>query len=283
MSAREATIGASGRSSACRIPARIASSMSWLTYAMRSATRMICPSIVLERSSGAMPTGAPDFPFECFAMPSRTSQLRFRPRPVVLEVIDDAQALLVVVESARHQRVDDTLAGVAERRVPEVVTERDGLGQLLVQPEHLRDGARNLRDLERVREPGAIVIAGRREEDLRLVLEAAKRLAVDDAVAIALKRRPHVVFDFRRGGVPSSRPPSPPAARGSRARALRAVPGWSSGDDLTKEAGAVRKRAQRRSSPRASDRDRQMSCGFRCPRCRARACRTTSTGTYSRA
>ena len=27
------------------------------------------------------PTGAPDFPFECYAIPSRTSQLRYSPRP----------------------------------------------------------------------------------------------------------------------------------------------------------------------------------------------------------
>ena len=31
--------------------------------------------------AGAMPTGAPDFPFECLAMPSRTSHVRFSPCP----------------------------------------------------------------------------------------------------------------------------------------------------------------------------------------------------------
>ena len=57
--------------------------------------------------------------------------------------------------------------------------------------------ARNLRHLERVREARAVVIAGRREEDLRLVLQPAERLAVDDAIAIALERRPDVVFRLR--------------------------------------------------------------------------------------
>ena len=143
-----------------------------------------------------MPTGAPDFPFECFAMPSRTSQRQVQPAAVVLEHVDDAQALLVVVEAAGHERVDDALAGVAERRVAEVVAERDRFGQLLVQPQHLRDRARDLRHLERVRQPRAVVIARRREEHLRLVLQPAKRLAVNDAIAIALKRRPDVVFGF---------------------------------------------------------------------------------------
>ena len=116
---------------------------------------------------------------------------------VVLEDVDDAQALLVVVEAAGHQAVDDPLAGVAERRVAEIVAERDRFGQLFVQPQHLGDGPRDLRDLERVRQPGAVVIAGRREEDLGLVLQPAERLAVDDAIAIALKRRPHIVFRLR--------------------------------------------------------------------------------------
>ena len=122
-------------------------------------------------------------------MPSRTSHVRFSPLPVVLEDVDDAEALLVVLEAARDQRLQDALAGVAERRVPEIVSERDRLGQLFVQPQHLRDAAGDLRHLERVREPGPVVIPLRREEDLRLVLQPAERLAVDHPVAVALERR----------------------------------------------------------------------------------------------
>src|SRR6185503_10138568 len=115
---------------------------------------------------------------------------------VVLELVDDAQALLVVVETAGHQRPDHALAGVAERRVAEIVSERDGLGQLLVQAQDLGDGARDLRDLERVRQPGAVVVARGCEEDLGFVLESAKGLAVDDAVTIALKGGADVVFEL---------------------------------------------------------------------------------------
>src|SRR5919106_3563868 len=99
-----------------------------------------------------------------------------------------------MAEAPRHQLVDHALAGVSERRVPDVVTERDRLGQLLVQPKHLCDGARDLGDLQRVGEPRAVVVAGGREEDLCLVFQAAERLAVDDAIAIVLERWPHVVF-----------------------------------------------------------------------------------------
>src|SRR5262252_103809 len=115
---------------------------------------------------------------------------------VVLQRVDDPQTLLVVIEAAGHERVDHSFTGMAERRVTEVVTKRNRFGQLLVQPEHLGDCARDLRHLQRVRQTGAIVIAGGREEYLRLVFEAAKCLAVNDPVAIALESRPDVVFPF---------------------------------------------------------------------------------------
>ncbi len=96
--------------------------------------------------------------------------------PSVLEHVHDPQALFVVTEPAGHEPVDDALTGVAERRMAEIVTERDGLGELFVQPQHFRDAARDLRDLQRVGETRAVVIAGRRKKHLRLVLEPAKRL-----------------------------------------------------------------------------------------------------------
>ena len=117
-----------------------------------------------------------------------------QPLAIVLEHVDDAQALLIVIEPAGNELVEHALARMSERRVAEVVAERDRFGELLVQLQHLRDRPRDLRDLERVRQPRAVVIAGRREEYLRLVLEPAERLRVHDAIAIALKRRAHVIF-----------------------------------------------------------------------------------------
>ena len=104
---------------------------------------------------------------------------------------DDAQRLHVVVEAAapRHAGIERALARVAEGRMAEIVRERDGLRQILVQPQRAGDGARHLRDLERVREPGTEMVALMRDEDLRLVLEPAERGRVDDPVAVALVRR----------------------------------------------------------------------------------------------
>ena len=105
----------------------------------------------------------------------------------VLEDVHHAQALLVVAEAERADLGERALARVAERRMPKVMPERDRLGQVLVQPQGARHRARDLRDLERVRQAGAVVVALGRDEHLRLVGKPPERLGVDDAVAVALE------------------------------------------------------------------------------------------------
>ena len=130
-------------------------------------------------------------------------------RVAVLQLIDHAQALQVVLEAAvrGHAVVERVLPGVAEGRVAEVVREGDGFGQVLVELQRAGDGARQLRDLDRMREPGAEQVAFVVEEHLRLVDEPAKSGRVDDAVAVALKvvarrrGRDGVASTARSGGV----------------------------------------------------------------------------------
>ena len=112
----------------------------------------------------------------------------------VLQNLHDADRLPVVVEPAFHQLVQRGLARMSECGVAEVVAEADGFGEDFVEAKGLGDRARDLRYFEHVREARPVVIALRREEDLRLVLQPAKRFAVNDAVAVALIRRPEIVF-----------------------------------------------------------------------------------------
>ena len=95
------------------------------------------------------------------------------PRVNLLDRLHDAQALAVVIEAAvpLHQRIEQLLAAVAHGRVPEVVRERDGLGQVFIQPEGAGDRAADRGDLHGVGEPGAQMVAGAIQKDLRLVLE----------------------------------------------------------------------------------------------------------------
>ena len=214
-----------------------------------------------------MPDRRPRLPFRMLGDAVAHLPGQVQPAALVLEHVDDAQALLVVVEAAGHQPIDDPLPGVTERRVPEIVAERNRLGQLLVEPEDLRDRPRDLRHLERVREPRPIVIAGRRKEDLRLVFEPAERLAVDDPVAVALERRPDIVFALR---------PQTSARIGALRRlrsenlafphlelfAERSVRGCHA------ESWSRARAARPRTFQRASARDRRRSGG-----CRGRCCR----------
>ena len=94
-------------------------------------------------------------------------------------------------EPVAERLVERLLARMPERRVPRVVAEPDRLDQILVQPERSRDDARDRRRLERVRHASPVVVAFRVDEDLGLPLQPAKRLRVDDPVAVALERRSH--------------------------------------------------------------------------------------------
>ncbi len=127
---------------------------------------------------------------------------------VALEDVDDPQRVLIVAEGAvealAQARIQHGLADVAERRVAEVVPEADRLREVLVEPQRARDRARDLRDLDRVREPRAVVVALGRDEDLRLVLQAPEGLGVHDPVAIALQRRAQPAVGLR--DAPARRP-----------------------------------------------------------------------------
>ena len=83
---------------------------------------------------------------------------------------------------------------MAEWGVAEIVRQRQGLGEVLVQPQRARDRAGDLRDFEAVRQPGAVMVALMRDEDLRLVHQPPERGRMENAVAVALKRRAHPVL-----------------------------------------------------------------------------------------
>ena len=148
--------------------------MSWLMYATRSTRRTIFPSRV-----------AGSFGPVWLRIPSRVSAVRLRPRPSRSRVSAEARG---------ERLVEGLLARVPEGCVAEVVAERDRLREILVQPQRARHGPGDSRRLEGVREPRAVVVATRVDEDLGLVPESAERLVVDDAVAIALERRPQAAL-----------------------------------------------------------------------------------------
>src|SRR6266849_3250634 len=110
-----------------------------------------------------------------------------------VERASDPERLLVVakspVEAGPEGLVERVLARVAERCVAHVVSQPDRFDEVLVQLNRAGDDARDRARLEGVRHAGAVVVALRVDKDLRLALQPAKRLGMDDPVAVALERR----------------------------------------------------------------------------------------------
>ena len=98
---------------------------------------------------------------------------------------------MVEAAEGRHGRRQRPLAGMPEGRMAEVVRQRQRLGQVLVQPQHAGDGAGDLRHLQAVGQPRAVMVALVEHEHLRLVGEAAEGRGMHDAVAVALEGRAH--------------------------------------------------------------------------------------------
>src|SRR5690606_22925701 len=124
-----------------------------------------------------------------------------------LQSSDDPEALDIVIEAAvlAHRAVERILTGMAERRVAQVVRQGQCLGQVLIEPEPAGNAARDLRHLEAVRQPCAVVVALMVDEHLRLVLQAAEGRRMEDPVTIALKGGPSRGLRLRM---------EPPPARG---------------------------------------------------------------------
>ena len=68
----------------------------------------------------------------------------------------------------------------------DVVHERQYFDQIGVQVQLLGDGARDLRDLERMRQTIAEVIGEASGEYLRLIFQTAESARVDDTIAVTL-------------------------------------------------------------------------------------------------
>jgi hypothetical protein len=84
-----------------------------------------------------------------------------------------------------HQLIQFALARVTERRMSDVMHQCQRFHQLRIQPERRRHRSRNLRHLERVRQPITKMIRKAHRENLRLRFQPPKRARMHDPVAIA--------------------------------------------------------------------------------------------------
>jgi hypothetical protein len=115
-----------------------------------------------------------------------------------VEGFRNPQRLLVVAEAPAEallqSRGEGVLTSVPEGRMARVVPETDRLDEIFVQLERSGDTASNRRRLQRVGHARSVVIACGIDEDLRLPLQPAKRLGMQDAIAVALERSPQAAI-----------------------------------------------------------------------------------------
>jgi hypothetical protein len=110
----------------------------------------------------------------------------------LLEVLDDAERVKVVVEAQAvplQAAVEGALAGVAERRMTDVVDQRESFSEIFVEVEGFGDFASDLRDFHGVREARAEMVGRTRSEDLRFTGQTAESSSLNDALAVALEGR----------------------------------------------------------------------------------------------
>ena len=118
------------------------------------------------------------------------------------KVLHDPQRMEIVVEAEAvpaQAIVERTLAGMAERRMSDVVNQRQRLGKVLVQAKLGRDLARDLCHLNGMGQPRAEVVGGTAGEDLGLAGQPAEGARLDDPLSVALKRAPPRAAGAARG------------------------------------------------------------------------------------
>ena len=115
-------------------------------------------------------------------------------RIALLELVDHAQALEIVFKPARircklaHTGVELILTRVAKWRMPQVVRQGNRFSQVFIQPQAAGQHARDLSDLQGVRQPGTKQVALVVDEHLRLVFQPTKSPGMDNAIAVTLER-----------------------------------------------------------------------------------------------
>jgi hypothetical protein len=76
---------------------------------------------------------------------------------------------------------------MTERRMTQIMRERDGFDQVFIQTQIARYCASDLRDFQRMGQPRPKQIAFMIDENLRFVFQPAKSRRMNDAIAIALE------------------------------------------------------------------------------------------------
>src|SRR5260363_58175 len=109
----------------------------------------------------------------------------------LFEFIDHHQTLQIVFKAAvfAHACVERVLPGMAERRMTEIVRERNRFDERFIHAQIARDRTRNLRHFQAMREPGPEQIAFMIDKNLRFAFQPSERSAMNTATDAPLQAR----------------------------------------------------------------------------------------------
>src|SRR5207237_4556543 len=106
------------------------------------------------------------------------------------KVFHNTQRVQIMVEAVAvgaHSGIERLFPSMAERRMANIMRQRQSLDQVGIKAQHGSNGARDLSNFDGMRQAVAKMIRKAAGEDLRLILQAAKGARVDNAVTIALE------------------------------------------------------------------------------------------------
>ena len=101
---------------------------------------------------------------------------------------------------------------MAEGSMSQIVSQRDGFSQILVQPQRSGNRPGDPADLQGVGHSGPVMVSFRAQEHLGFMLQPAKRFGMNDPIRISLKTSTDLAWFFR---------PFPSPAVGSKSRLWR--------------------------------------------------------------
>jgi hypothetical protein len=119
-------------------------------------------------------------------------------------MFDDSEGVEIVIEAATmsaHQFIKFVFASMAERRMANVMNERQCLDQSRIQPQCVRNGTGDLGHLDGVRQAIAKMIGEAHGKNLGLGFQAAKGARVNNTIAVA---NVIVTVGMRRLGIASA-------------------------------------------------------------------------------
>jgi len=122
----------------------------------------------------------------------------------LLEIFNDAERVKIVIKEqpvTPHGRIQRFLPGVSERRMADIVNEREGLCEIDIEIERSGNRARDLRDFKRVGQSVAKMIGVAPGEDLSFGFQTPKGARVDNPITVSLKI---VAVEMRWLGVAAS-------------------------------------------------------------------------------